>query len=366
MPHADLVLGQAVAINGHANAVTVRTESDELDIRYTDLVVALGAVSRSLPIPGLAEYAVGFKTLPDAIHLRNHVLRELELADAQPDPSSAAASLSYVFVGAGYAGVEALAELRDLGRDALRYYPRLKGLEQRWLLVEAAPGILPDIPERLGEYATRHLLRTGTDIRTETTLEAIEGDAVRLSDGTQIEARTVVWTAGVRSDPVLVQLGLPLDGRGRVTVDGELRVKGVTGSGCSATVPRSPTAQHQVTSARRPASTRSDRPAGLRETSLRAGTAGRRTVQLPDARAGGDAWAPQGSCGRARCATHGVRRLVADAHVPPLSAPALLTEAQNRGRLDELAVLPARYRGAWHARTPDHAGGAEPGTRRDE
>ena len=142
-PHADLVLGRAVALDEEHTAVTVTTDVGEQEIAYTNLVIALGAVPRTFPIPGLADDAVGFKTLADAIYLRNHVLRELEAADAEPDPDRVATHLGYVFVGGGYAGVEALAELNDLVRDAMRYYPRLRAVRQRWVLVDAAPGSWP-------------------------------------------------------------------------------------------------------------------------------------------------------------------------------------------------------------------------------
>src|SRR5918992_5372329 len=151
--HADLVLGMAVGLDTAAKAVDVDTEVGPTRIRYERLVVALGAVVRTLPIPGLAEHGLGFKSLADAIYLRNHVLRQLELADAAVSADDAKRHLSFVFVGAGYAGVEALAELSDLLRDTARFYPRLKGVRQRWVLVDAAPKILPEIPARLGDYA---------------------------------------------------------------------------------------------------------------------------------------------------------------------------------------------------------------------
>ena len=118
-------------------------------------MVALGSISRALPIPGLADHALGFKDLADAIYLRNHVLQRLDAADAAADDTHRERELTFVFVGAGYAGVEALAELSDLVRDALRYYPSLRHAPQRWVLVDAAPKILPEIPTRLGEYAAR-------------------------------------------------------------------------------------------------------------------------------------------------------------------------------------------------------------------
>src|ERR687887_98167 len=135
-PHADLVLGRAVAHDAARRRVQVETGEGLVNLRYTDLVVALGAVSRTLPIPGLADYGRGFKSLADAIDLRNHVLRRLEAAAAAANETHREHELTFVFVGAGYAGVEALAELSDLVRDALRYYPSLRETRQRWVLVD--------------------------------------------------------------------------------------------------------------------------------------------------------------------------------------------------------------------------------------
>src|SRR5581483_208291 len=218
-PHADLVVGRAIELDAERQTVRVRTEEELLSIGYSQLVVAFGAIPRALPIPGLSEHALGFKTLADAIHLRNHILRRLEAAAAAPTAAHRRRELTFVFVGAGYAGVEALAELSDLVRDALRSYPMLRGEPQRWVLVDAAPKILPEIPTRLGEYAARQLMRRGVEIRVSTTLESVEAHAATLSGGERIPTSTVVWTAGVRAHPALAQLGLPLDDRGRLVVD---------------------------------------------------------------------------------------------------------------------------------------------------
>ena len=158
-PHAELVLGRATSIDLGRGRVQVETIEGLVNLGYRDLVIALGAVSRTLPIPGLADHGLGFKSLADAIHLRNHVLRRLEAADAAPNETHRLRELTFVFVGAGYAGVEALAELSDLVRDALRYYPKLQTVPQRWVLVDAAPKILPEIPRRLGDYAAEKLAR---------------------------------------------------------------------------------------------------------------------------------------------------------------------------------------------------------------
>jgi NADH dehydrogenase len=261
-PHAELLLGRATAVDTQARRVAVETDDGGLSVRYGELVVALGAISRTLPIPGLAEHALGFKTLADAIHLRNHVLRRLEGAAAASGEEQRARELTFVFVGAGYAGVEALAELADLVRDALRYYPALRGAAQRWVLVDAAPKILPEIPSKLGDYAARELERRGVDIRVETTLESVEARAAVLSDGDRILTSTVVWTAGVRANPLNEQLGLPVDERGRIVVDATLRAEGlqnVWALGDGARVPNGatpgevdpPTCQHALRQARR-------------------------------------------------------------------------------------------------------------------
>ena len=261
-PHAELILGEAQAHDAGRQRVRVQTGDRVFWVHYENLVVALGAIVRSLPIPGLAEHALGFKSLADAIHLRNHVLGRLEAAAADPNPTHRRRELTFVFVGAGYAGVEALAELSDLVRDALRHYPDLRDVPQQWVLVDAAPKILPEIPTRLGDYAAQLLARRGIDIRTETTLEEVEPHAARLSDGDEILTSTVVWTAGVRAHPLLPEFGLPTEERMRVPVDETLRVRDtdrIWALGDCAAVPNlatpgqfdPPTCQHALRQARR-------------------------------------------------------------------------------------------------------------------
>jgi NADH dehydrogenase len=262
-PHADLLVGRLTAVDEERRVVSIEAaEGGTQEIAYEQLVLALGAVARTVPIPGLAEHGLGFKDLADAIHLRNHVLRELEAADAEDDPAAASTHLTFVFVGAGYAGVEALAELSDLVADALHWYPRLRDVARRWVLVDAAPAILPEIPPRLGEYAAKELSRRGVEIHVGTTLESLTPGEARLAGGMTIPTHTLVWTAGVRASPLLPELGLPLDERGRVRVDPQLRVEGrerLWSLGDCAAVPNGatpgqvdpPTSQHALRQARR-------------------------------------------------------------------------------------------------------------------
>jgi NADH:ubiquinone reductase (H+-translocating) len=225
-PHADLVLGSAVALDPQRRVVQVESGAGRIEIAYADLVVALGAVTRMPDLPGLREHALGLKDLVDAIRLRNHVLRQIELADAAPD--TAARRLTFVLAGAGFAGVEAVAELNELVTDALRRHPRLEGVQARWVLVEGGARILRQTPEKLAGFAARRLGERGVEILTETTLASIDADGVTLSDGARIETETVVWTAGVSPNPLLAELGLPLDRHGRVPVDETLRVVGAS------------------------------------------------------------------------------------------------------------------------------------------
>ena len=247
------------AIAGHdpeARTIELHGKYGQVDhLPYDQLLVALGSVSRVLPIPGLAEHAIGFKSLPDAIWLRNHLIETLEEANATDDPVARDRLLTYVFVGGGYAGLEALAELQDFASDAMASYPRARLHGMRWVLVEASGRVLPEIDIQLAEYALRELRGRGIDIRLETTLEEVGPDTATLSTGETLSTKTVVWTAGVAPQPILRSFGLPLDDRGRLPVDEHLRVRdadGVWAIGDCAAAPdprgglAPPTAQHAV------------------------------------------------------------------------------------------------------------------------
>jgi len=239
------------------------------EMRYDEIVVAPGSVSRTLPIPGLKEYAVGFKTIGEAIWLRNHVLSRLDIAATTTDPATRRRALTFVLVGGGYAGIEAIAELEDMARDAIRYYPELDAGDMRWVLVEATRRILPEVDPDMGAYAVQQLLERKLDIRLETRLDSCVGGHVVLSDGEEFDADTVVWTAGVKPHPMLDDTDLPRDGKGRITCRPTLQVvdadgavvEGAWSAGDCAAVPDltaavpgtlcSPSAQHAVRQARR-------------------------------------------------------------------------------------------------------------------
>ena len=260
----DLRVGSVTGADPDRNVVSVESiEGRAEEIGYDHLVVAVGSISRTLPVPGLAEHGIGFKSLPDAIELRNRLLRTLEAAETLEDPAEREALLTYVFVGAGYAGLEGLAELQDFAAAAITRYPRCRTQGMRWLLVEATDRVMPEVSPTLAEFASRELRGRGIEIRTETTLEELTPTTARLSDGEVVQTRTCVWTAGVRPHPVVERLGLPLDDTGRIAVDKTMRVHGranVWAIGDAAAVPDPakkrerpcpPTGQHALRQGRR-------------------------------------------------------------------------------------------------------------------
>jgi NADH:ubiquinone reductase (H+-translocating) len=264
---SELILGRVTGADPGVNELYVRTldERDET-LRYDQLIVAIGSVSRVLSIPGLAENALGFKTLADAIALRNRALLNLEIAESLPDDDARREYLTFVFVGAGYAGVEGFAELQDYVSDVIDRYPRCRVVGTRWILVEAQERIMREIPESLAKVASRELMRRGMEIRTGTTLESMDDQSLVLSTGERVPTHLVCWTAGVRTPGVTKQLGLPLTKGDRIDTDATMRVRGwdnVWAIGDAAAVPdpaqrrRAPspqTAQHAIRQGRRAAS----------------------------------------------------------------------------------------------------------------
>ena len=259
----DLWLGRVSGAAPERNQLIVDSlDGRRHELHYDQLIVALGSTTRSLPIPGLAEHAMGFKTLSEAIALRNRVLSLLEIAETVPDAETRAELLTFVFVGAGYAGLEGLAELQDFMSDVIDLYPRCRVQGMRWMLVEAKERVMPEVAPKLAHFAERELQGRGIEIRTNTTVEEVSDRWVRLKGGEIVPTRTIAWTAGVKPNPVVARLGLPLTDGGRLDVDRTMRVRGhenVWAIGDAAAVPdparkgqpSPPTAQHAIRQGRR-------------------------------------------------------------------------------------------------------------------
>ncbi|MDN5857764.1 MAG: NAD(P)/FAD-dependent oxidoreductase [Pseudonocardia sp.] len=256
--------GRVTAINHAAREVTAELAAGNVTtVGYDVLVVAPGSVARTLPVPGLAEQGIAFKTIGEAIYLRNHVLSRLDAAATTIDPQLRRRLLTFMVVGGGYAGVEALAELQDMAVYATRYYENIAADDMRWVLVEAATRIMPEVSHDLGLYTVERLLEAGIEVFLDTRVQTMVGGHVVLDDGTEFDADTVVWTAGVKPNPMLDNTDLPRDDRGRVICGADLQVEGMPEVFCAgdcASVPdlskddpdarTAPSAQHAVRQAK--------------------------------------------------------------------------------------------------------------------
>lgn len=226
LPRTRVVLGNTAGVDVAARTCTVvDVERRARELTWDRLVLACGSVTRLLSVPGVADHAKGFKSIAEAVFLRDHVLRQLELAEVADDPAERAARCTFVVVGAGYTGTEVVGQGQLLTRAALRQFPGLSLREVRWVLLDLAPRVLPGLNPSLSAPALRVLRRRGVDVRLRTTVSEVTGTCARLSDGTQIPTRTVVWCVGVRPDPLVEATGLPTR-EGRVVVDDHLVVPG--------------------------------------------------------------------------------------------------------------------------------------------
>lgn len=218
---------------------TLRFVADgaEQELGWDRLALTTGSITRTFPTPGLETHALGLKNLVEAEFVHEHVLRQLELADSTDDPEERRARLTFVVVGAGYAGTETAAQLHWMTITQLDRFPRLSRDQLRWVLLDLAPAVLPEMGQRLSAAALDVVRRRGMDVRLETTVTALDDDGVTLSDGSRLPARTVLWTVGVTPPPLIARLGLACR-RGRVVVDEQLRLRdGVWAAGDSAAAP---------------------------------------------------------------------------------------------------------------------------------
>lgn len=240
LPRVRLVLGEADGIDLEARTVHYTDpEGDGGTLSYDRLVLAVGSVNKLLPVPGVAEHAHGFRGLPEALYLRDHVTRQIELAAAADDFKNCSSRCTFVVVGAGYTGTEVAAQGQLFTDQLVRKQPLREGMRPRWLLLDIAPRVLPELDERLSTTADRVLRERGVDVRTGTSVEEATSTGVRLSDGEFVDTRTLVWCVGVRPDPLVAGVGRPME-RGRLLVDPYLQVPGhpeVFACGDAAAVP---------------------------------------------------------------------------------------------------------------------------------
>ncbi|HZB58946.1 MAG TPA: NAD(P)/FAD-dependent oxidoreductase [Actinomycetota bacterium] len=226
---AKVLVGHVVAVDIPGRTATLRRpDGTDRELAWDRLVLAPGGVTRTFNIPGVAEHALGLKTLAEAAYLRDHVLRELDNADAADDPAHRRACCTFVVVGAGYSGTETAAQMQLITTRAAAEYPRLRPQDIRWVLVDLADRVLPELSQRMADEAMEVLRRRGVEVRLGTTVEEATEGKVRLSDGDTIETHTLVWCTGVTPSPLIKTLGLPTE-RGRLRVGADLKVPGADG-----------------------------------------------------------------------------------------------------------------------------------------
>ncbi|RZQ63805.1 NAD(P)/FAD-dependent oxidoreductase [Amycolatopsis suaedae] len=257
LPGVRLVLGEVTGVDLDGRQLTYTDPEDRTaTLGFDRLVLAAGSVHKLLPIPGVAEHAHGFRGVPEALYLRDHVTRQIELAAATDDPKERDARCTFVVVGAGYTGTEVAAQGPAFTRALAARHPELAGQPIRWMLLDVAPRVLPELDERLGRTADRVLRERGVDVRMETSIDEADAEGVTLTTGESVPARTLVWCVGVRPDPLVDAMGLDTE-QGRLVVDTRLAVPGhpdVFACGDAAAVPdltrpgklTAMTAQHAV------------------------------------------------------------------------------------------------------------------------
>ncbi|NRQ36874.1 FAD-dependent oxidoreductase [Nonomuraea sp. NN258] len=228
---------------------------DVVRVPFDVIVLAPGSMTRTFDIPGLDEYARGLKTMAEAVFLRDHVIAQLELAASTSDPAERAARCGFLVVGGGYSGTETAALLQLVTKKAIARFPDLDPGLLRWTLIDVAHTLMPELGERLGENTRRVLMDRGVDIRLGVTVEQVTRESARLTDGTTVPTRTLIWTAGVTPRPVVSSLGTETH-KGRLVVGADLQVpghEGIIALGDAAAVPDltkepvtacAPTAQH--------------------------------------------------------------------------------------------------------------------------
>ncbi|KUM69289.1 NAD(P)/FAD-dependent oxidoreductase [Streptomyces griseorubiginosus] len=254
-----IIPGGAIGVDLKSKVCVIRTITDEIvNEPYDYIVLAPGSITRTFDIPGLTEHAFGMKTLAEAAYIRDHVISQLDLADASHDPAERAARLQFVVVGGGYAGTETAACLQKLTHAAVKRYPRIDPALIKWHLIDIAPKLMPELGDKLGRSAQEILRRRGIDVSLGVSIEKAGPDEVTFTDGRVVPTRTLIWTAGVVASPLIATLGAETV-RGRLAVTAEMTLPGQDGVfalGDSAAVPDKakdddsavcpPTAQHAM------------------------------------------------------------------------------------------------------------------------
>lgn len=240
------ILTASVTGIDHANKMATITPKvgDSYEFNYDIVIVTAGAVSRTFPIPGVADQAIGMKTIEEAVAVRDLVLTNFDKAVQLAPGPERDRLLTFVVVGGGFAGIEIFGELRSLVSGLLRYYPEISFDETHFHLIEAMGRIMPEVSLKTSHWVIKHLAERGAQIHLDTQLTSAVGGKVEMSNGESVESDVIVWTAGVMANPMIKGTDLPLEERGRLRVGADLRVvnddgvvEGAWGAGDVSAVP---------------------------------------------------------------------------------------------------------------------------------
>ena len=224
-----IIPGGAIGVDLKSKVCVIRTITDEIvNEPYDYIVLAPGSVTRTFDIPGLTDHAFGMKSLAEAAYVRDHVISQLDLADASQDEAERTSRLQFVVVGGGYAGTETAACLQKLTHAAVKRYPRLDPALIKWHLIDIAPKLMPELGDKLGSSAQEVLRKRGIDISLGVSIAKAGPEEVTFTDGRVVPTRTLIWTAGVVASPLIATLGAETV-RGRLAVAAEMNLPGHDG-----------------------------------------------------------------------------------------------------------------------------------------
>ena len=262
----EIVCARVMGISSAEKIVHLENmDGDKWDLPYDILVVTLGGVVKTFPTPGIAEHAIGLKSVEEAVHIRNKIITNFNrVSSMYPDNPNRKRLLTFVVVGGGFSGIEVFAEMHDLAQNLLQFYPNVNESELEFHLIEAADRIMPEMPRERSAWVVKQMEERGAHVHLSTRVVSAVDGVVRTSEGKAYETEVIVWTAGQRANPVLQNSDLPLDSRGRLRCGADLRVEGddgivkdVWGAGDACNVPDlsgdglpdgscAPTAQHAM------------------------------------------------------------------------------------------------------------------------
>ena len=236
LKHAELIAGRVSAVDHKNNkAVVVPVVGAPFELEYTDVVIAAGSITRTFPIPGLAQEGIGLKSIEEAVALRNKVLERIEAASLMTNAEARKRALTFVVVGGGFAGIETITEIEDMARHEAALNGRIGKDEMRFVVVEAMGRIMPEVTEDQALWVVDHLRSRGIEVLLNTSLDNAEGGVLKLinmpekTPADEFETDTLVWTAGVMANPMVRSTDFPIEPRGRVMTGTDLRITGEDG-----------------------------------------------------------------------------------------------------------------------------------------